>query len=204
MHTRHQHLVDVELESLRPTQMTVGFEEVAIKRQAWVGLEHDERSHFLSSHWFPGVKGPKDRYFIVDHHHLGLALLEESVSKVKLLLLKDFSVLDTAEFWTVMDHHQWAHSYDAQGRRCAMTDIPSRLQRLADDPYRSLAGAVRRAGGFPKDQQPFAEFLWADFFRHRISAKLLKADPARAQEKALDLAHDRRAAHLPGWSGEHL
>src|SRR5436305_4773273 len=31
----------------------------------------------------------------------------------------------------------------------------------SDDPYRSLAGEVRRAGGYAKEATPFSEFLWA-------------------------------------------
>jgi hypothetical protein len=39
---------------------------------------------------------------------------------------------------------------------------------LMYDPYRSLAGALRRTGGFAKDTTPYSEFLWADFLRRRI------------------------------------
>jgi hypothetical protein len=57
------------------------------------------------------------------------------------------------------------------------------------------------AGGFPKEQTPFAEFLWADFFRRRVPAKLLRDDPDSALASALQLAHDRAGTHLPGWAG---
>jgi len=30
---------------------------------------------------------------------------------------------------------------------------------LVDDPYRSLAGALRQTGGYGKDVTPYAEFL---------------------------------------------
>jgi hypothetical protein len=56
------------------------------------------------------------------------------------------------------------------------------------------------AGGVPKEQTPFAEFLWADFFRRRISAKLLAKDPAAALAEALQMVHDKSAEHLPGWT----
>ena len=202
MHTRHQHLVKTELRRLRPTQITVGYTEVQEKRGLWSGMVKTDRKRFLSSHWFPAVLGPGNNFYIVDHHHLGLALLEEGVTQSFVVLLKDFSQLNKDEFWTVMDHHQWIHPYDGKGKRLTTAALPKTLDGLLDDPYRSLAGDVRHAGGFPKDQTPFVEFLWADFFRRRIKATQLKRDPDAALQAAMLLCHSAEAAHLPGWSGE--
>lgn len=201
MPTHRHHLVEVKLKALRPTQMTVGMGEVHQKSEQWCALDPEERRNYLSRHWFPAVRGPKERYYIIDHHHLGLALIHENVQNTQLVLMHDFAALSQDEFWVVMDHHQWVHPYDQFGNRCAFTALPKKLTDLADDPYRSLAGAVKRAGGFPKEGGPFAEFLWADFFRRRISAHLLKKDPESALLSALQLAHDKESAHLPGWSG---
>jgi hypothetical protein len=202
MHTRHQHLVKVELRCLRPTQITVGYAEVQAKRGLWSGMARTEREEFLSAHWFPAVQGPKDDLYIVDHHHLGLALMDERVESTFVVMLKDFSKLDEAEFWTVMDYHQWVHPYDAAGKRLTPADLPQTLIDLVDDPYRSVAGEVRHAGGFPKDQTPFAEFLWADFFRSRIPATQIESDPQAALKAAMVLCHSPEASHLPGWSGK--
>ncbi|MCJ0761807.1 ParB-like protein [Variovorax terrae] len=202
MHTRHQHLFKTDLRRLRPTQITVGYAEVEQKRGLWSGMGKAERQKFLDSHWFPAVRGPGDNFYIVDHHHLGRALLEEGVDQSFVVLLKDLSMLGKDEFWTVMDHHQWVHPYDAKGRRRTVADLPKALDKLTDDPYRSLAGEVRHAGGFPKDATPFAEFLWADFFRRRIKTAQIQRDPDTALQKAMTLCHSTEAAHLPGWSGE--
>ena len=70
-----------------------------------------------------------------------------------------------------------------------------------DDPFRSLAGELRRAGGFAKDTTPYAEFLWADFLRRRIKRKLVEHDFDRALERALQLGKSMDAGYLPGWSG---
>lgn len=67
--------------------------------------------------------------------------------------------------------------------------IQATISKLNDDPYRSLAGCARRAGACVKDATPFAEFLWADFFRWRIELKLLESQPEAALAKALTLAH---------------
>jgi hypothetical protein len=82
--------------------------------------------------------------------------------------------------------------------------MPRRLTELEDDPYRSLAGLVRREGGYAKDQAPFVEFLWADFFRPRVSAQLIKKQPRLAARIGTRLARSNEARYLPGWSGKAL
>jgi hypothetical protein len=73
--------------------------------------------------------------------------------------------------------------------------------QLKDDPFRSLAGELRRAGGFAKDTTPFSEFLWVDFFRRKIKRKKIEADFAGAMVQALLLARSQEAEYLPGWCG---
>jgi hypothetical protein len=68
-------------------------------------------------------------------------------------------------------------------------------------PFRSLAGELRRAGGFAKDATPFSEFLWADFLRQNMKAKVVQLDFEAALEKALRLAKGPDAQYLPGWCG---
>ncbi len=196
-----ENIVAAALRSLRPTQITVGYSEVLLKRQQWRAMDKGERTQFIAGHLLPAVLGPKGKHYIVDHHHLARALLEESVENARLVVWADLSALAKDEFWLVMDHRQWVHPYDARGRREPFSAIPKSLESLIDDPYRSLAAAVRMAGGFPKDQAPFAEFLWADFFRRRVSAALLRSDPDSALSAAMQIVHDKAAMHLPGWSG---
>lgn len=201
MSVHSRHLIEVKIKSLRPTQMTVGMAEVHHKSEHWSALDAKKRSSYLARHWFPAVRGPKGIYYIIDHHHLGLALIHDKVQDTQLVLMQDFSALDQDEFWVVMDHHQWVHPYDQFGHRCDFTAVPKKLADMADDPYRSLAGAAKNVGAFPKEQEPFAEFLWADFYRRRISRHQLKKDPEGALLRAIELAHDKESAHLPGWSG---
>ena len=192
--------VQAAVESLRPTQLTVGYAEVLLKRQQWRVLDKAKRDRFIADHPLPAVVGPKGKHYIVDHHHLARALLDERVERARLVVWADLSTLAKDEFWLVMDHRNWVHSYDARGRREPFNAIPKSLESLTDDPYRSLAAAVRMAGGFPKDQTPFAEFLWADFFRRRVPAALLRTDPDSALSAAMQIVHVKAAMHLPGWS----
>jgi len=202
----HEPLLQASLASLAPTQITVGRVEVASKRQEWVGLRRKERERALGDHWFPAVKGPKDRHYIVDHHHLGLALREEGVKTVWLLQLADLSAVDGETFWRTMEFHRWAHPFDRSGRRRPYGEIPSKIDDLQDDPYRSLAGVVRGAGGYAKDAEPYAEFLWADFFRERVDRAALRPSgkgtlSGTVVTRAVAMAHGDAARYLPGWSG---
>lgn len=201
-----QSLISVTLADLQPTQMTVGAAEVAAKRTQWTGLKRKERERLLTSHCFPAVKGPKGRYYITDHHHLGLALMQENVDKVWVMLMADLSDTEGETFWRVMEFRRWAHPYDDQGQRADYAAIPGKISKLRDDPYRSLAGFVRQAGGYAKDAAPFSEFLWADFFRPLVSRKQLQAAgtaalPVELLQHAVALARSAAAHYLPGWTG---
>ena len=188
------------ISELHPTQMTLGYAEVLLKREQWRALDVVGKRAFLVKHPMPAVLGPKGRHFIVDHHHLARALFEEDVTSVPVTVLADLSALDKNEFWNVMDFRQWVHPYDAKGRKHPCRAVQKKVSGLKNDSYRSLAAAVRMAGGVAKEQTPFVEFLWADFFRRRISAKLLKTDPDAALTGALQMVHDKAARHLPGWT----
>ncbi|MDF2385594.1 hypothetical protein JMG10_29280 [Nostoc ellipsosporum NOK] len=191
----------VSIDALRPTQITVGFREVARKRHAWRARAGTDGSEFLGRHMIPAVRGPRDRFWIVDAHHLARALHDEGVEFVLVREIADLSALPGRAFRTFMDSRGWLHPYDPQGHRLDARHLPKHVRGLRDDPWRSLAGELRRSGGYAKDLTPYSEFLWADFLRRHVSAKLLEADFDKALERALALARRKRAAYLPGWAG---
>ena len=194
-------LTTVAISDLRPTQITVGMREVASKRQRWREIAAKKGAQFLGKHMIPVVLGPKSRHYVVDHHHLARALEEEGVKDVAVTLIANLGNLDHDAFWTVMDNRSWMHPFDAKGERRHYNDIPKRVSDLVDDPFRSLAGELRRAGGFAKDTTPFSEFLWADFLRRKIPRKSVEANFDKAMEKALGFARSKDAIYLPGWCG---
>lgn len=201
MHGMEPELKPVAIAALRPTQMTIGKREVARKRANWAKRAEKDGPAFLGRHMIPAVAGPNGRMYIVDHHHLVRALHEEGVEHVLVSIVADLSMLAKPLFWTFMENRNWLHPYNAAGERVAHGKIPKSIAKLGDDPYRSLAGAVREAGGYAKDLTPYAEFLWADFLRHRIDATTLDRDFAAAVTAALALAREPRANYLPGWCG---
>ena len=191
----------VRIMELRPTQITVGLREVARKQEAWRRRAAADGPDFLGRHMIPAVAGPGDHLFIIDHHHLLRALHEEGVKHVLVSIAAELGRLKRSEFWTYMDNRNWLHPFDPDGKRRSHRKLPKTIEELEDDPYRSLAGEVRRAGGYAKDATPFSEFLWADFLRRRIDRKLLEKHFERAVEDALALVHGGHASHLPGWCG---
>jgi hypothetical protein len=195
-------LVRAKLAQLRPTQFSVGYAEVELKAAEWKKLKKKQRQHALENHVFPAVLGPEQAYYIVDHHHLGIALIEEGMKDVWLTQLDDMSWLDPQMFWRTMEFRAWTHPFDHRGRRREYTDMPRKLTRMRNDPYRGLAGLVRLAGGYAKDTAPFSEFLWADFFRPRIGVRLIGSNRQRATRVGVKLAYSKDARYLPGWIGK--
>jgi hypothetical protein len=191
----------VAILDLRPTQITVGMREVKDKQERLREHPAKKIGKFLGGHMIPVVRGPKKRFYIIDHHHLALALHNEGLKNILVTVVSDLSALDADAFWTVLDHHAWVHPYDTDGRRRTYADIPKSVTGLDDDPFRSLAGEIRRLGGFAKDVTPFSEFLWADFFRRRLNRKDLQKHFAQSIERAMRFAKSTDARYLPGWSG---
>ena len=189
------------IRDLRPTQVTVGMREAEAKRKAWAAKSDGKGAEFLGTHLIPVVLGPKGRPYVIDHHHLALALLREGVESVAVTIVADLQRLPADSFWFVMDNRNWMHPFDDQGRRQGYDAIPKSVEGLVDDPYRSLAGALRRAGGYAKDTTPFSEFLWADFLRRAVARKLVDAQFDEALKQAMQAAKGSEADYLPGWCG---
>ena len=195
-------LKPVPLKALRPTQITVGMREVEARRKRWKGqTTKAKRARFLQKHLIPVILGPEGEHYILDHHHLAMALHQEGLQEMYVTVVADLSRLDLGTFWFVMDNRDWIHPFDHKGVRRPHTEIPRSIDKLIDDPFRSLAGELRRAGGFAKDTVLYSEFLWADFLRRRMKGKEVTRDFKRALRRAMELAKGKDASYLPGWCG---
>jgi hypothetical protein len=189
----------VAILDLRPTQVTLGMCEVRIKRERWREKNGEEAARFRSAKSIPAVLGPDESPYIVDRHHLARALSEEGVIKWPVVIIADWSKLDCDDFWSALESRNWTHPFDDMGRRWKYDDIPKSIDDLINDPYRSLAGALKRAGAYKKDKAPFSEFRWANFLRNRIDRKIVDRDFDRALALAVKLADEPEAMVLPGF-----
>ena len=199
--TRTTKLLCVPLKELRPTQMAVGMRAVAAKREK---VERRARStrklrRFLEDRPIPAVCGPNDGMFILDHHHLSLALYKSDVEEAFVTVVGDLSHLSRKQFLNKMAALGLLHAYDGHGRPVSPTKLPDRLDGMRCDPYRDLAWSVREAGGFAKTGKPYAEFRWADFFRTRIPRTTVRRDFDYAHDRAMWLARSRDAVRMPGY-----
>lgn len=134
----------VAIADLRPTQITVGMREVEMKRIRWRAEREEKGADFLGRHAVPVVIGSKRRLYLIDHHHLALALHLEGEQEVLITVVADLSRLGKDEFWSVLDNRSWMHPLDAESGRRGHEEIPRKVSSLVDDPYRSLAGAAAR------------------------------------------------------------
>jgi hypothetical protein len=194
-------LAPTNILEIRPTQMTVGFLEVEYRIKKWNNLGRLDDKNFLEKHVIPVVIGPNKRYYAIDQHHLTSALIKSGINKVYITIISNLKCLDEDEFWRYLDRKGYCHTFDENGDRREYKDIPKKMKDLKDDPYRSLAGQLRRIGGYAKDQTCFSEFIIADYFRSRIDKKLLSVDFDGALKIAYTMIKSEECKFLPGWCG---
>jgi hypothetical protein len=195
-------LVTVKLKKLRPTQLAVGLRQVELKQERLRKLAKDKKDKledFITERPIRVVMGPDNDAYIIDHHHLGLALMREGHTTAPVEVVADYSGLSVAAFWKKMEEMNYVYPYDADGKKRTVGEIPDSLTKMQDDPYRALAGFARNEGAFKKDWTPFAEFKWADYFRKLIPKADVEKDFDKALKKAVEFAKDPAASHLPGY-----
>lgn len=183
---------------LRPTQVTVGFAEVAAKKAELEAMSSKKLDEYLKTRPVPCVLGPNEKLYLVDHHHMGLALTQMGHEECYYEVVHNLSTVPEVKFFKVMQVLELLFPHGPEGETLPIYRVPKRLTELLDDPYRSLAGFVRGRGGYVKVPVPYSEFQWADFFRSRIT---IGDDFESAINQALELAASAEAAHLPGFLG---
>lgn len=199
----------VSIDSLHPTQLAVGMAQVHVK------LEAATRKHakgpkafdkYLRKNPIPVIRGPGGALYIIDHHHLAAALLQLGVSRAYAATLKDLSQLPQEQFWQRMADENYLWQYDIHGNRISLQQLrallPGTVAGCQDDPYRSLATRVRKAGGYSKSPLPFSEFIWANHLRRKVvmPAGAVGDEPEHIS-LAIKHALDPGASQLPGYHG---
>ena len=167
----------LRIKDLSPTQFAIGKAEIEVragrmrkKLKKDPGKLHD----YLRVRPIPiVVRG--DRFYLVDHHHLVRALYDvENASPGKNIcvyvkVLGNASSLEEVYFWKTMHADNLVYLFDqAGGGPQPPQTLPVHIKNLAFDPYRSLAWIIREQHGYIKNNEPFSEFKWANFFRTRV------------------------------------
>lgn len=191
----------LEIERLRPTQMTHGERQIVQKTAAYRALSDHELKMAIVEKPIAIVLGPGDETFVIDHHHVACALWRAGVKRAPFVLVRDLSSLAPADFWLTLENNSWVYPYDAERRRVPFRDMPRHLWDAVDDAFRSLAAFVRDAGGYVKTDVPLADFRWADFFHAHFPRPHDDAAFDALLKPALDLARSDAAAGLPGFGG---
>lgn len=191
---------DVAIARLLPTQFALGMREVDERASKLSGMGSGKLDKYVNANPAIVVIGPRGDVYIVDHQHLARALQDVGVKTMLAEVKDNLSSLSDTDFWKEMEGRRWVRLLNERGEGPLTHDLlPTSIKQMKNDPYRSLAWAVRKQGGYDKTDVFFADFLWADFFRTRIV--IGSADKAfdQALDEALILAHDSAAKNLPGW-----
>ena len=186
------------IRNVHPTQITIGLIEVSDKCLELAALTKKHRQSFVSESLVPAVRGPSDEIYITDHHHLMLAAWHMNVCTARFSVEADLSKLKVKRFWDEMIKNHWAHPINGAGKLCPPAAIPSHMNELCDDIYRSLSRRVRENGGYAKTPTAFAEFRWADLFRERVSIGPTGKDLDAAVQNTTKPAKSNRASELTG------
>jgi hypothetical protein len=192
--------IPTQVAALHPTQMTVSGAHVErIRGRLRTAVAQGQLEDFLT--WYPisAVRGPGERLYVIGEHATARALADQEVATCLVVVRKDVSDVRAERFWVVMESEGWAFPIDESGRRRGFGAIPHDLRQLKDDPYRTLAVALREAGAYEDVKGIPAEFAWAAFLRSCVPAATLASDFAQALQIALAQAHSPAARRLPGW-----
>jgi hypothetical protein len=190
---------EAKVHKMRPTQITVGMLEVNEKKEMISKMNDDELLDFLRKNPIPAVLGPEGRMYLTDHHHLGKALNDLNIDRCFFIVQHDLSTVPVEKFFDVLATLELVHPYDANGQKRDCCEIPHHIEHLIDDPYRSLAGFVRKAGGYVKTNKAYTEFLWADYFRDKINIDDINNNLEKTIAHAVELAKKDAAKNLPGF-----
>ena len=193
---------------LKPTQFAVGMLEIDEKLKVADRFSKKELKKFLTETEVPVVISPHGELYVTDHHHFLCVCYHLGGKKVKVKVIEDYrgKKMSFTQFWKKMDRRNAVYPFCqfGEGPREPIY-LPRDIRGLADDPYRSLAWFVRKAGAFENSEKNFAEFQWANFFRSKkLLSRIGTWGFARALVLATKLAQSNDAKGLPGYGKLNL
>jgi hypothetical protein len=187
---------------LHPLQGALGMEEVGEKTSN-INKDYDGEWKDLEDDPIQVIVGPGDRLFITDHHHKADAWLRAGRPDVLCQIKRRPAFGSEQKFWAGLVKDNLVRLADENGKPLAPAQLPSTLDQMPDDPYRSLAWRLRKEKGYcrPKDHKEFVEFRWADWMRNRpeLPRQDVSASTEAVLPEALKLAAGPEAKALPGY-----
>jgi hypothetical protein len=194
---------NLDILDLRPTQFVLGLKEIESKVANMRAMDSIELREYCQDHVIPAVLGPSGQIYMIDHHHFARACWETNTTQFKIKVIQDLSSLKEKQFWNTMNSKGWVYLHDQFGLGPHLpASLPVDVRGMADDPYRSLAWALRDQGYIKKVNEPFFEFKWAAFFRLNLDVRLYsKSDFKDAIAQARILAKSKEARGIPGFVG---
>lgn len=189
---------EIALQALHPTQPAIGM--IQVEERA-ARMRHDAGVEKNGSKWaVPVVQAPDGEFYLTDGHHLASALVRIGADKITAEIIHRFD--NPATFWDEMRARHWVYLFDPRGNPITPAALPARIQDLADDPYRTLAGYAENAGFFKKTDAYFMEFQWARYFGARMGWQPVdRLNLLAALQAAEKLACQPEAKDLPGYAG---
>lgn len=157
---------------VHPTQFVLGMQEVRSKTEKFSEMSTSDLQEYTVENPVPCILGPNGIFYAIDHHHLTASVMLSShkeEDKNVVVLVKDTSLATSSsvdDFYKSMTVNGWVWLEDEKGVGPINPKLlPSSMGELVNDPYRSLAYNVRKAGGYNKVSTPYQDFLWANYFR---------------------------------------
>jgi hypothetical protein len=194
----------VDINALHPTQFAVGYWEIDRRAEKVAHKDGKKLVKYMEEHVGKIVIGPGGEPYIIDRHHMGCIMQRTGKSATIYAVVEaDFKTMAIDSFWKEMIARKWAYLYDNKGNGpLDPRRLPKTVKDLEDDPFRSLAWAVRERDGYRQTEEPFAEFQWANFFRLKFPAEGANANMEKLIREALKLCHTFSARGLPGYFKE--
>jgi hypothetical protein len=197
----------VDISTLHPTQFAIGYWEIDRRAEKVMTKNAKKMGKYLEEHVGKIVVGPSGEPYIFDRHHMAFLMFRTGKSPfIYATVEANFASLPADSFWKEMVARQWAYLYDGRGKGpLDPRQLPRKISDLEDDPFRSLAWAVREQDGYHASREPFAEFRWANYFRAKFTNENVNSNMEQLIQDALKLCHLPSAAGLPGYykvSGE--
>ena len=190
----------IKLEKMHPTQFSVGQLEVDVRAEKFQDMSQDELKKYFKKHAATVVVGPGEIFYVVDGHHRASALWKIGESSMPATIAANLSDLTNEEFEKEMVENHWTWLLDENGQSGkTFADLPSHVEDLADNPYRSLAWLVRQEGGYAKSNELWGDFLWSEYFRAHLTISKSDTQLKKALKDALKIVHLPAARNLPGY-----